>query len=424
MQLSRVIQIGDVPLVFGLDWIPLLGDEGGAANVASRHGASHLALSGNPPAALGMAIGLPRRSTYWSAAILMACQHPAGTVVRVIPLGEGIWHVLACHEGVALVRADRSYADHALACEAVEMLRMSYPHLSVHEDPPPTAVEGGPVASLRDLARLSASAPSLQRVRRRTIKRVGLAVLVLTAAAIAAGFWRSAARPAAPLPTAQVAWARALDEALARQPVHGPAGTRDLLQALYRQPVHLAGWRLQTLRCEPGSEGTRWRCVGDYRRDHAAADNRGLLAAAPADWQLDFPSIDRARTRWPLAPTAAPVRFDNLPVNGVLARDWVSALQGILPAFTKIQVEPARPLSIHGPRDGQGREFPRPADLRAPTTRVLQVQGPLQSATLLVPLAQAVSWRKVTLTFTPGARTGVRSSRLILHLEGIAYEGS
>jgi hypothetical protein len=57
-------------------------------------------------------------------------------------------------------------------------------------------------------------------------------------------------------------------------------------------------------------------------------------------------------------------------------------------------------------------------------TRALQVQGPLQSASLLIPLAEAVSWHRVTLTFTPGARTGVRFSRLIVHLEGIAYEAS
>lgn len=424
MQLSRVIQVDHVSLVFGLDWIPLLGDEGGAANVAGRHGASHLALSGNPPAALGMATGLSRRSTYWSAAILMACQHPVGTVVRMVPLEGGVWHVLACHEGVALVRADRGYADYALACQAVEMLRMSYPHLSLHEDPPPAAIDEERTAGLQDLAKLSASVPPLQRVRPRLIRRSVLAVLVLTAGVLAAVFWRAAARPGPPLQTAQAAWALALDQTLARRPVHGSAGTRDILQALYRQPVHLAGWRLQSLRCEPASGNSRWGCIGEYRRNRPTADSRGLLAVAPADWRLDFPSLDRARAQWLLAPAATPVRPENLPAGGILARDWVSALQGILPAFSKIQVEPARPLVIPGPRDAQGRELPRPADLPALATRALQVRGPLQSASLLAPLAQAVSWHKLNLTFTPGARTGLRSSRLILHLEGIAYEGS
>jgi hypothetical protein len=424
MQLSHVIQVGQVSLVFGLDWIPLLGDEGRAADVAGRHGASHLALSGNPPAALGMAMDLSRRSAYWSAALLMASQYPIGTVVRVIPLEEGAWHVLACHEGVALVRADRSYPDHALACQAVEVLRMSYPHLSLHEDPPPGGEEDGRTAGLQDLAKLSASVPPLQRVRRRAVRWVVLVLLALAAALFVAGFWRGSSPPASLPLTAHAAWTLALDQTLARQPVHGPAGTRDLLQALYRQPVHLAGWRMQSLRCEPGSESPHWRCVGDYRRDHAAADNRGLLAAAPADWQLDFPSIDRARTRWALTPAAMPVQLDKLSANGMLARDWVSALQGILPAFSKIQVEPPRALAIPVPRDTQGRELPRPADLPALATRALQVQGPLQSASLLVPLAQAVSWRRVSLTFTPGARTGVRASRLILHLEGNAYEGT
>jgi hypothetical protein len=422
MQLSRVIQVDQIQMVFGLDWSPLLGDEGGASGVAGRHGASHLTFSGHPPAALGMAMGLSRRATYWSAAILMARQHPVGTVVRVIPFGDGCWHVLACHEGVALVRADRSYADHALARQAVEMLRVSYPHLILQEDPS-SAAEGAARDGLHDLAKLSGSVPPMQRVRRRPALGPVLALLALAVALSAGGFWRAAARPA-PAPAAMAAWTQALNQTLARRPVHGPAGTRDLLHGLYRQPVHLAGWRLHSLRCEPGSGGVQWRCVSDYRRGRTDADNRGLLEAAPADWQLDFPSLDRAQARWPLTPTAVDVRPGQLPAGGILARDWASALQGILPAFSRIQVEPARPLAIAGPRDAEGRELPRPPEVPSLATRALQVQGPLQSASLLIPLAEAVSWHRVTLTFTPGARTGVRFSRLILLLEGIAYEAS
>jgi hypothetical protein len=263
----------------------------------------------------------------------------------------------------------------------------------------------------------------MQRVRRRPALGSVLALLALAVALSAGGFWRAAARPA-PAPAAMAAWTQALNQTLARRPVHGPAGTRDLLHGLYRQPVHLAGWRLHSLRCEPGSGGVQWRCVSDYRRGRTDADNRGLLEAAPADWQIDFPSLDRAQARWPLTPTAVDVRPGQLPAGGILARDWASALQGILPAFSRIQVEPARPLAIAGPRDAEGRELPRPPEVPSLATRALQVQGPLQSASLLIPLAEAVSWHRVTLTFTPGARTGVRFSRLIVHLEGIAYEAS
>jgi len=219
MQLSRVIQVDQIQMVFGLDWIPLLGDEGGASGVAGRHGASHLTFSGHPPAALGMAMGLSRRATYWSAAILMARQHPVGTVVRVIPFGDGCWHVLACHEGVALVRADRSYADHALARQAVEMLRVSYPHLILQEDPS-SAAEGAARDGLHDLAKLSGSVPPMQRVRRRPALGSVLALLALAVALSAGGFWRAAARPA-PAPAAMAAWTQALNQTLARRPVHG-----------------------------------------------------------------------------------------------------------------------------------------------------------------------------------------------------------
>ena len=420
MQPSRVIRVGSVDLAFGLEWLPLLGDAGQASAMARRQGASHRILSGNPPAALGMSAGLSRRHPCWSAAALMAQLHPTGTVAWVVRLDADSWHVLACHEGVALARADRSYPDRDLACEAVDALRLSYPHLDFQSGSA-SAAESEEVR-LRELASATGSYAALQPVRRlwrRALWAVGS--LVLLAVAVLR-FWWSYPVAQDPQRVAQAAWMQVFEEALARQPVHGTQGTRDLLAALYDQPVHLAGWRLRSVRCEPSAGLGPWQCQSEYRRALTGADNRGFMEAAQAGWHLDFPSLDRVRVRWPLVLAAQRPDPQQLPVGQVQARDWASTLQEILPAFSRLQVEPARALALVAPRDSQGQELARPLDLPALATRALRVQGPLQSASLLVPLAQPVSWQKMVLDVAPAARAGLRTGRLILHLEGIVYE--
>ncbi|HEX7386152.1 MAG TPA: hypothetical protein VF285_02615 [Castellaniella sp.] len=423
MQPSRVVQVDQVALVFGMEWVPLLGETTRVSSLARRSGASHRTVSGEPPAALGMAQGISRRKACWSAAALMAHGHPTGTLAWLFVLDADSWHVLACHEGVALVRADRSYPDRELAYRAVEALRVSYPHLEFLD----ATLRDGATEDrdvLRMLARESKSVPALHPVRR--LFGMGVWVLVLTLVIMfAAGrFWwvRPVAQDAEQV--ARVSWERALADAVVRRPIHGTEGTRDLLAVLYRQPFQLAGWRLQTLRCEPKGVERPWQCHGEYRRVLPHADNRGLMQAAPADWRLDFPSLDRALVRWSLSLASSLPDLGALPSSQVLERDWASALQDILPAFSKLQLEPARALSVTVPRDAQGRDLPRPESLQVPVTRVLRVQAPLQSISLLVPLARPVSWQKAVLTVAPAARAGLRTGRLILHLEGVVYENA
>ncbi len=259
-------------------------------------------------------------------------------------------------------------------------------------------------------------------MRRRGLR---LALLVLAAGLAAAGWLRwdgGADAGAAPRPDARAGWHAALARVLAQRPLHGEAGTRALLDALYRQPARLGGWSLHDLRCQPRPDGGLWQCVGEYRRQDYPADNRALLRAAPAGWRLDFPSLDVARAAWTLPLPGRRPEPHALPPAGWLARDWVSALQAVLPAFAALRLDAARPLAVPAPHDAQGLALPPPEDFPALATRLLRVEGPLRSGALLVPLAQAVSWHKAVLTLAPGTRPGVRASRLILHLEGTVYE--
>ena len=415
---SRLVWVDRVPLAFGLDWVPLLEDPEAARARAHRQGASHRVLSGDPPAALGLARGLPSGLVCWSAADLLARLHPRGTVACVLPLDAGVWHVLAAHEGVALVRADRSYPDADLASEAIAALRRAHPRLELL----PAQAAADATGVLEALARHAAGRPGLEPVRRRGM-RLLLSMGVLALAVVGGWHWRSGADVASAVaPDARAAWHAALASTLAQHPLHGEAGTRALLDALYRQPARLGGWALHDLRCQPQSDGVRWRCAGEYRRQGKLADNRALLQAAPKDWQLDFPSLDLARAAWTLTLPGQPPDPARLPASGLLARDWSSALQAVLPAFSVLRLEAVRPLTVPAPHDGQGRELPMPDDFPVLGVRALRVEGPLRSGMLLVPLAPAVSWHKAVLTMAPGVRPGVRTSRLTLHLEGTVYE--
>lgn len=414
MTATRLVWVDQVPLVFGMDWIPVLGDPDLASAQARREGASHQTLSGNPPAALGLARGLAARQACWSAADLWARRHPQGTVACVIALDAQTWHVLASHEGAVLVRADRGYPDPGLAEQSLETLRLAYPRLRI--------LPGGTedAALLGELARQSASVAPLTRISRRFGPPAALALVLLASV----GGWGWSARGMMPTDAGadeQRAWDRALTQTLARHPLHGGSGTQALLQALAGQPARLGGWVLQQTRCQSGADAG-WQCRSEYRRLGPQADNRGLIQAAPAAWRLEFPALDRAQAVWTLSWAGEPVDPARLPASRLVARDWASALQAVLPAFTTLRLEAPQAVTVPAPQDAQGRVLPEPPDLPRLARRALKVEGPLRSAELLVPLAQSVSWHKAVLSHAPGARPGLKTSRLILHLEGSLYE--
>ncbi len=415
MRKARLVWVDQVPLVFGLDWVPLLGVPDRVRTQARREQASHLALSGNPPAALGLARGVSLRQSCWSAADLLTRLHPRGTVACVLTPDPRTWHVLACHEGVVLARADRGYPDPDMAAKAIEALLLAYPKMEVLQADP----GGGEI--LQRLARQSVVSTPLTRVRRHGPALVGLLVTVVVMLGFGWNRYVGQAQ-AQPAQDGRRAWEQALALTLARHPIHGEQGTRTLLQALYRQPARLAGWVLGNLSCQRNMDGPHWQCRSEYRRLGSQADNRGLLRAAPAGWRVEFPSLDVAHASWPLTLDGRAPDPLGLPTTRLLARDWASALQAVLPAFTTLRVDSPRPLAIPAPRDAQGRPQPQPDDLPALTLRPLRVEGPLRSAALLAPLAQSVSWQKASLSHAPGTRPALRASRLILHLEGSVYE--
>lgn len=410
----HLVRVAGVPLVFGLSWVPVLGDSARAQRLARREGARHQILSGNPPAALGLATRLPVTEPCWSAADLLARLHPQGSWACVLPLGAQHWHLLGCHEGVALARADRRYPTESLALQALDALRGAYPKLQI----PPAASQTE--ALLQKLALAATGAPPLGRVPACRSKWLVSVAGLLLLTILGGQYWATSRATPVPRADARHAWQAALQRAMAARPVHGKQGTRHLLAAVQAQPVRVAGWVLETMRCQLGSQ--HWQCASDYRRVAPQANNQGLMQEAPTGWRLDFPSLDTARAQWsPMVSSQVPAPQD-LPAAQLLARRWASSLQAVLPAFTSVQLKPPQPLVLLAPRDVQGQLIPQPADLPVVRVRPLSVRGPLRSADLLAPLAQAVSWQKLVLSHAPGVRPSLKNSRLILHLEGAVYE--
>ncbi|MER1968328.1 hypothetical protein [Castellaniella sp. GW247-6E4] len=418
---ARIVRVGLVALVFGMDWLPLVGGRPDrlARRLARQHRASHAVLSGSDRAAVGLA-RLARGqgpAQPYSGAQIFALLNPRGTIAAILELDDGGLCVLAAHEGAVLSRSDRIYHDPTPARAVIDELRLAYPRLRDLSLPG----SGGRGVRLEDLIRHASDEARLWRTPWRGWRHAGLVGLVVCAATPFIWQGLADARDGPQPIDAREAWARSQRLLLDRHRVHGPVGTRTLLTALYRQPAVLAGWRLRLLSCRLADDGL-WRCLGEYERADRRADNRGLLRRAPQDWHLDFPSLDLARASWTLTvPAQAPDRAQPPSVEGQ-ARDWASQAQAILPAFAAFRLDARRSLEPAAPRDPGGAELPRPADLRRYALRELRIDGPLRSAALLIPISRHIGWRKAALSIIRQTVPGVSASPMNLHLEGALYE--
>lgn len=421
MRSSTLIQVGLVSLAFGMDWLPLLGDrpEHEAARLMRRQRASHAVLSGLAPSAVGLAwLGPVRNGTpCFSGAQIFAGLYPKGTVAIILDLADGRVCVLASHEGVVLSRSDRIYHDIALARAVIDELRLAYPRLTE-----PVCLEGHdePV-SPRLLASHAGNHALLRRVptsRRRVLVLGGLT-------ALSGAFWAwphvadTQGRPERP--DALEAWGQAQRQLFAQHPVHGLVGTQTLFGAMARQPVTIAGWQLRILSFRVIEQG-QCRALAEYERTDPRADNKGLLQGAPSNWQFDFPSLTLARAGWTLALPAQTLDQAQPPVTGQQTRDWVSQVQAILPAFSAVRVDARRSLSPVPPRDADGQELVRPADIRLYAVRDLRFDGPLRAGLLVMSISRHIGWRRASLSIEhPAGRSG-QAGLMKLQLEGGLYE--
>lgn len=421
---AQCLRRGDITLVFGLEWFPLLGEqpEAQARRLARQRRAAHFVVAEGTVAAAGLLRERMRRERgthHHSAAALFAVVHPTGAVAAVLPCGGQRYWLVAVHEGAVMTRTDQFHTDAAELDAALAMLREAHPALMLlhYGDD-----ADGLLDALFNAAREHGA--GLVSVRALNAGRPKLAVAaacVLGAAVWAGDAYRSAARrqAQAAVPDAAAAWRTAVTESARPHRVHGVAGLERLLDALYEAPATVGGWALTQIDCRPA--GLHWSCYGRYRREHGS-DNLDFLAEAHSDWQVSFEPMQQAVASWRVA-----VPF--LPLESVALRRpqqneawFVSALQAMLPAFNELRLETPQALPLRVPLDAAQRPLERPANLAQYRRRLLRVQAPLRSLSLLLPEAAHLSWERVELHVVPVDTPTVLNSSLRVSLTGVLYE--
>jgi hypothetical protein len=250
-------------------------------------------------------------------------------------------------------------------------------------------------------------------------------VLALVLTLLLPRLWTALQRPtpaqpaARPVDAAQ-AWQQAVAISAQQRVLHESRGYAGLLEALYRVPVMMGGWALSRAECLPG--GSQWQCHALYGRRHAGASNDTLMSHLPEGWRVEFISMEQARAVWNVAESNAPLLGRLLKATADNDRQWLSQLQALSAAFSRVSVGPSVPLALVPPTDREGRPVARPAGQPVYVSRTFQLTGPLRSGSLLTPLAASMSWTRVKLSLHDTAVPSLKSSRLVLTLEGVLYE--
>jgi hypothetical protein len=416
-------------LVFGMDWFPLVGARPlkQGRRVARRHRATHVVYAGEPAVAVGV-IALPRSKMsgakpLFSAGQNVARMYPNATFMMLLELDRGGHWLLAVHGGAVVARTDSVFRTPDEAAFMVDELRLAYPHIVLLGEP------GSPMPPT--LAAIEAASSSHSRLRRMARWPsvlpwpIQVFVLALVLTLLLPRLWTALQRPtpaqpaARPVDAAQ-AWQQAVAISAQQRVLHESRGYAGLLEALYRVPVMMGGWALSRAECLPG--GSQWQCHALYGRRHAGASNDTLMSHLPEGWRVEFISMEQARAVWNVAESNAPLLGRLLKAAADNDRQWLSQLQALSAAFSRVSVGPSVPLALVPPTDREGKPIARPAGQPVYVSRTFQLTGPLRSGSLLTPLAASMSWTRVKLSLHDTAVPSLKSSRLVLTLEGVLYE--
>lgn len=427
---ALILPVSSRSLVFGLDWLPLLS--GRAARMAYRTArqrrATHLVIAGAAAGAIGLASvrgrQFGRHVVLHSAAQNLARLHGSGTVALLMELAEGHHWLVAVHEGAVVARTDKVFRSPAQAGQGLGELKQAFPQLTVlGEGQSPAAPSLTALAAASDghsrLLRVARSYSRLPLPAQWLVLAVILMFLLLRAWAVLRPAVPTA-RSVSPMEAGQ-AWRDATEQAGRAIAVHGVQGTRAVLDSLYQLPVRISGWSFVNADCQPEALG-HWHCRARYRRVDPKASNETLLEKAPSLWRVDFVSIDQADPAWSLQTIAQSLTHAQIRSAAHNERHLWSSLQAIQPAFSRLQLGRPQPLAVAVPRDAQGKPVPRPEHLPTYITRQVRFEGPLRSASVLLPYAESISWKKITLSLHDAHAVDVRTSRLHVSFHGDLYE--
>lgn len=419
----HVIERDGIALVFGLEWLPLLGKypERQARVLGRRQRSRYLVLSSGGAASVGLLHSSLRRRRgmrYCSAAAVFASLHRGGTLAAVLPLPEGRHWLVAVHEGAVMTRSDQLYVDPDYAGDTLQLLSAAHPSLVMHAENVSSLLD-----ILFDAARgegelsqvggwFGIPAPFMPGV---SVAAVSLLGLLLWRAFVSAASGVSSD----PVESAEAAWRNAVAASIQHYAVQGVAGLQSVLEAMHDIPASLAGWQLAEIECTPQS--SHWHCLAAYRRsDHS--DNEGFISAARPDWVLSFDPLEGARLAWSVPMPVLPLGAVTLRSARQNERRLVSALQAIRPAFSELRLDAPQPLLSQPPRDARRQPVSRPDGITSFQRRPLRLHAPLRSISVLLPETVHMSWDRILLQVAPIDQPSLRSSSLRVSLSGVLYE--
>lgn len=420
----EILQRGGIALVFGMEWFPLLGNqpEGQARSLARRRRASHRVVCAGGAAAVGLlrARRLPRKgkSRYCSAAAVFAGLHPMGTVAAVLTLpGDRRW-LVAVHEGAVMTRCDHLHDASAPVNETLSLLREAHPGLEVLSEPHQSL---GLLDGLFAAAQESGELVRTGGVAGGPAAWLALPLMAAGAALLAGGggLPGMGRADAPPVVDAQTAWQTAVAASVRPHRLQGVAGLQAALDAIHAVPVNLAGWHLTEVECRPG--GDTWRCRTRYRRGDGG-NNQGFMDAADSEWTLSFDPMQGAEAVWSVPMPARGLDAVALRAPRQNEARLVSALQVMLPAFTELRLEAPQALPLRVPLDARQQPIARPPGIVTYQRRLVRLQAPLRSLSLLLPEAAHMSWDRILLQVAAVDEPSLRSSSLRVSLSGVLYE--
>lgn len=424
-----MLPTSSVTLVFGLEWFALVGakiDKSGM-RVARQYRATHMVLNDSGVGAVGV-VALKRsrsarKDPLHSAARNVALLYPTGTFAMVLQLQIQAWWVVAVHEGEVIVHTDRICHSEPDAKHVITELRSAYPQILELGD-----LSAPSLLTLAAIGQASSAHSRLQRIGRwRSMLPwpvqgfIFALVLVLLVPRLLEIGLPGARSPSEPNSTDSVAfWKQAINHSAVNHRIHGVQGTRRLLDSLYQLPTLAGGWSLIQVECSALVD--QWQCQAHYERGSDIASNRSLLTAAPSEWKIDFPTMDKAIAAWHASAAATPLLHHKLGTSPDNTRDLFSRLQGIKSGFAQIQFGRAIALPVAQPKDSHGTVMEKPAGLPVYLSRSIQITGPLRSANVLLPYVGAMAWHKAALSVRHTDKPNLTNSRLIFSLQGVLYE--
>ena len=426
---THVMPLSDgVGLVFGLDWMPLVGGEPtklGRQRARSLR-ATHYLITGGLAAVVGCGIvpkdksgvsyaHAARNRPLHAAAAIFASAHQEGVIAAVsfVP-AMGYWFV-AVNSGLVLAQTDRWFESMDEADAALLVLRGRFPNLQV----------------LRYALLDTSNQPdwmraniSLQTRLQRMPARGRLSLLLASFGVITAVFfirlWSHdhASDPGVLLQeNASDLWQRVQERFAHEHPIHHPEQIFKVVQAWHQAPVSPSGWILKQIACEPS--GMDWHCVARYQRSHRLALSQHLDVAKPEDWTIEFPDLDHGMMRWKVLDAAS---LFELTSPSTSLKDWLSYLQSVTPVFESIQLGTGTQITIPAPINRQGMALQRPTHIKPLKRRMLSIKGPLRSISALRGLSVPVHWRSLQLEIGLASGKGINRSALTISLMGDVFE--